>query len=327
LRNDIIWGDEMAYRGTCALAGALAFVAAALGTGALHAESALFDAEMPAPDREASFLESLAVGRIAGQDGDRLAFALERALGAPGVDGEPAFAIISAGGFGGVADAEGLVSGQVTTGVEEGRVERTRERCIERDEKDKCIKLGNVKERCHGRVITLSADVRIVRAADRRVVYSASKPRRDEVTWCRGDSSPRAAEPVIADMIDSIAADVRGDITPHIEHFHIRFREGRDHMPKEIGRRFKDAVEISMKDRAAACSAWRAIDTEMPGHPSVTFNLGLCAEAAGDYATAMQRYEQTQRIDDDGDVRDGLERVPLLIAARADAEQRDRLRR
>ena len=315
----------MTYRAR-ALTAALAIVSTISAIDALHAESALFSAEMPAPDREASFLGSLAVGRIAGEDGDRLAFALERALGAPGVDGGPAFAIIGAGGFGGAADAEGLVSGQVTTGIEESRVERTRERCVERDDKDKCIKRGNVKERCHRRVITLSADVRIVRAADNQVVYSANKPRRDEVTWCRGDSTPRAAEPVIADMIESIAGEVRGDVTPRIEDFHIRFREGRDNMPKEVGRRFKDAVEISMKNPPTACAEWQAIDAEMPGHPSVTFNLGLCAEAAGDYATAMQRYEQTQRIDDDGDVRDALERVPLLIAARADAEERAQLR-
>lgn len=317
----------MRHKGMRALTAALTAAAAGFAAGSLHAESAIFSAEMPAPNREASFLESLAVGRMAGQDGDRLAFALERALGAPGADGAPAFAIIGGGGFGGGADADGIVSGQVTTGITEDRVERTRERCIERDDKDKCIKRGNVKERCRRRVITVGADVRIMRTADSRVVYSAHKPRRDEVTWCRGDSTPRAAEPIIADMIGSIAADVRGDITPHIEDFHIRFREGRDHMPKDIGRRFKDAVEISMKNPPVACAAWQAIDAEMPGHPSVTFNLGLCAEAAGDYATAMHYYEETQRIDDDGDVRDALERVPLLIAGRADAEERARMRR
>src|SRR3546814_8345231 len=57
---------------------------------------------------------------IAGQDGDRLAFALEQALGAPASDGAPAFTVLA--GHGGPAP-DGLISGQVTTGVEENRVE------------------------------------------------------------------------------------------------------------------------------------------------------------------------------------------------------------
>src|SRR3546814_17142279 len=88
-------------------------------------------------------------------------------------------------------------------------------------------------------VCSSDLDVRIVRTDDNRVLYSAPKAKRDEVTWCRGDDSPRAAEPVIADMIDAIAGEVRRDITPHMQDFHIRFREGRDHMHTpiaEIGR-------------------------------------------------------------------------------------------
>src|SRR3546814_7463226 len=81
---------------------------------------------------------------------------------------------------------------------------------------------------CRRRLITADADVRIVRTDDNRVLYSAPKAKRDEVTWCRGDDSPRAAEPVIADMIDAIAGEVRRDITPHMQDFHIRFRAGRD---------------------------------------------------------------------------------------------------
>src|SRR3546814_5313597 len=89
---------------------------------------------------------------------------------------------------------------------------------------------------CRRRLITADADVRIVRTDDNRVLYSAPKAKRDEVTWCRGDDSPRAAEPVIADMIAAIAGEVRRDITPHMQDFHIRFREGRDHIDRKSTR-------------------------------------------------------------------------------------------
>src|SRR3546814_13090082 len=97
---------------------------------------------------------------IAGHDGDRLAVALEQALGAPASDGAPAFTVLA--GHGGPAP-DGLISGQVTTGVEENRVEVSRRQCVARDDKDKCTKHANVKERCRRRLITADADVRTVR--------------------------------------------------------------------------------------------------------------------------------------------------------------------
>src|SRR3546814_19978096 len=103
----------------------------------------------------------------------------------------------------------------------------------------------------------------------------------------------------------------------------VRFREGRDHRPKPIAARFKQAVEISEDRPAEACAAWQAIDAEMPDHPSVVFNLGLCAEAGGAYETAMRHYRRAQQLDPKGrDVRDALARVPQLTAGAAEARDR-----
>src|SRR3546814_16676780 len=87
-----------------------------------------------------------------------------------------------------------------------------------------------------------------------------------------------------------------------------------DRMPKPIAARFKQAVEISEDRPAEACAAWQAIDAEMPDHPSVVFNLGLCAEAGGAYETALRHYRHAQQRDPKGrDVRDALARVPQPI--------------
>src|SRR3546814_20883873 len=116
-------------------------------------------------------------------------------------------------------------------------------------------------------------------------------------------------------MIDAIAGEVRRDITPHMQDFHIRFREGRDHMPKPIAARFKQAVEISEDRPAEACAAWQAIDAEMPDHPSVVFNLGLCAEAGGAHGTAMRDYRRQQQTTAKGrDGRDAPAPVQTMIA-------------
>src|SRR3546814_19683672 len=65
----------------------------------------------------------------------------------------------------------------------------------------------------------------------------------------------------------------------------------------------------------------------MPDHPSVVFNLGLCAEAGGAYETAMRHYRRAQQLDPKGrDVRDAMARVPQLIAGAAEAKERSAAR-
>src|SRR3546814_6317872 len=100
--------DRPIHRGRalCALAAAL------FAAPMLRAETADFRAELPAPNRAASFLKSIEVEQIAGQDGDRLPFALEQALGAPASDGAPAFTVLA--GHGGPAP-DGLLLVPVTT--------------------------------------------------------------------------------------------------------------------------------------------------------------------------------------------------------------------
>lgn len=300
----------------------LALAAAATFTTAAHAESVRMTGRFAAPYRDAAMLDSLRIGRIAGQDGMQLGMAIERALARPNIAGEVHFDLVSGRG----ADADGTLNGNVTTGVQESRFKRKEKECVEREggKRDgKCLREEEVEKDCTRRVINVNADLRLA-GADGRVVYSVSRPRRDETSWCRGQNPVRTTEESIRGMIVDIAENVRRDIVPSVESYSIRFRESTKGLPKQFNRTFKDIVRQTQRDLRAACAAWAAMDGQAPNHPSIVFDLGLCAEAAGDYDRAGELYRRAAPLIGRGgnEATQGVERIDRLIAGAEDEEAR-----
>lgn len=288
------------------------------------AESVRMTGRFAAPYRDAAMLDSLRVGRIGGEDGMQLALAIERALGRPNIEGRTHFELI--GGPGG--DADGLLNGNVVTGVQETRFKRKEKDCVEREggKRDgKCLREEEVEKDCTRRVINVNADLRIADARA-RVVYSVSRPRRDETSWCRGQDPSRTTEEAIRAMIIDIAENVRADIVPSVELYSIRFRESTRGLPKPLERPFKDIVKRTQRDLRAACAAWAAMDQQAPNHPSITFDLALCAESAGEYDKALALYRRAAPLIGRGgnEATAGAERAQRLIAGRDDEAARRR---
>lgn len=310
--------------GRYAAAGA---AAAGFAAGPAFAEAVQMTGKFAAPYRDAAMLDSLGIDRFSGRDGRQLEMAIERALSQPDIEGRPHFDLIAA--FGGGQGPEGVLSGVVTSGVQDNRYKQKQKRCVEREggkESGKCLREAEVEVDCTRRVVNLSADLRLVRTADGRVIYTADKPRRDEFSWCRGDGPPRTEEESVRGMIGDIAGEVRRDIAPVVETYSIRFRESTKGLSKELNRPFKDIVKQTQRDLRGACEAWRAMDAQAPGHPSITFDLGLCAEAAGDYRAALELYRRAAPLIGSGgnEAVTGAERVGRLIAAQADDRARER---
>lgn len=309
----------MAKRGLAMMA-----AAAMVLPGVAAAEVVQITGEFPAQYREASFLRSIAVERIAGQDGPVMALALERALAIPDDDGTVYFEVLA--GRTGRNAADGGISGVVTTDVQESRYTRKDKKCVERDANKKCVKEEETETPCRRRVIGVNADLRIVRNSDGRIVYSTSRPFRDETSWCAGENPNRSTETAISDMIHGLAGGLRDQIAPDVRTYRIRVRESTKGLPKDAAKQFKALVKQSQRDLRGACAGWQAMNQANPGHASVVFDLGLCAEQRGDYEGAATLYQEAYRlIGGDGDeARVGLDRARQLIAGRADAAERGR---
>jgi len=292
---------------------ALAIAGLCAGSGAAWAESAQMRGKFPANVREADLLENVVVDRFNGGDGRQFEAALEQAIGVPA--GRP----------------DGVLSGGVTTGVEESKYRGSEERCVEwKDGKQDgtCTKRANVDLPCMRRVINLTVSVRLLRAADNMPVWSNNKPARDETTWCQGKAPWRTTEEAVSAMITDLAQKIRLDVRPRWETYKVRFREDRDGMPNDIGNAFKDIVKLSNRDVTSACGQWVDLNGRLPDHPSVLYNLGVCAEASGSYADAQSFYRSAQAAlpKRSSDMADSADRVARLMIARADDEERARPR-
>ncbi len=260
--------------------------------------------KFPANVREADLLEFVVVDRFDGRDGRQFESYLGQAIGAPG--GRP----------------DGFLTGGVTTGVDQSTYQGSEERCVEwKDGKvdGSCLKRAQVKLPCIRRIINLTVSVRLIRTADNVPVWSDTKPRRDEVTWCQGRNPSRTVEEAVSAILRDVAQAIRLDVRPSWNTYKVRFREDRDGMPKEIGNAFKDVVKLSQKDLAAACGQWGTMSNQLT-HPSILYNLGVCAESSGAYTEAAKFYRAAQDAlgKQSGDIRDSINRVDRLLIARAD---------
>ncbi|WP_447726442.1 hypothetical protein [Sphingomonas koreensis] len=285
------------------------------------AEAVQMTGKFAPPYREAAMLDSLGIDRFNGRDGRQLEMAIERALSQPDVEGRPHFDLIAA--FGGGQGPEGVLGGAVTSGVQDNDYKEKRKRCVEREggkDSGKCLREVEVEVNCARRVVNLGADLRLVRTADGRVIYTTDKSKRDEISWCRGDEPSRTVEESVRGMIQTIAGEVRRDIAPVVETYSIRFRESTKGLPKELTRLFKDIVKQTQRNLPAACASWAVMSAQAPDHPSITFDLALCAEAAGEYRRALDLYRRAAPLIGGGsnEAIAGYERVDRLIAAQAD---------
>ncbi|MEI9850991.1 MAG: hypothetical protein WDN24_09205 [Sphingomonas sp.] len=289
------------------------------------AEEARMTGRFPAQYRDAAMLGSLSIERFDGRDGPALGFAIERALSQPDARGTVHFDLRgSSRRTGGRAD--GMLSGLVSSGVEDSRWKRTDKQCVERA-KGKCVKEEQKQVDCTRRVVNLTADLRIVRSGDGRIVYSVSKPQRDERSWCQGagERAPSTVEETIAGMIGTIAGQVRQEIAPRWERYEIRFRESTKGLSKDLAKRFRTSMKQSERNPAGACAEWAAIDAASPDNPSILFDLGLCAETAGDYQRALGYYRRASPLLGRNNEADrGIDRIGQIRAALADDAARGR---
>lgn len=272
---------------TLAIAVGLAFSAI---SSASHAEVLTIDGLTPANDSGFATIDTLSIDRFGGSDGQNLAFELEDELSRIVIFDQPYFNII--GGRSAV-EPDATLSGSVRAGVEQYETTANRNRCVQRDEKDKCTKRKDIKVDCLRRIVDFRAQIRAVRFEDGRNIYSESFPKQDEQTICFGDDQEfSSSENVIRKMVSDTANEIRSDLAPREYRRQIRVLESRKGMSKVESRFFKAAVKMTKRDETEACRMWEEAGNNGQVHVSLAFNRGLCAERSGDLGAALAHYDE-----------------------------------
>jgi len=266
------------------LAGALV---AGFSATAAPAETLRISGLYPANVDGVALIESISIENFGGSDGSALGFALEAQLGSISFDGERYFTIMASRS---ATDPQAILSGSATAGVDQYNTTEYRSRCVERDEKDKCIKRKSIEVPCEKRVIDFRANIRLARFEDGQTIFTDGPSKKHEQTVCGRDESFSSSESEIRKMIDSVAYELRRDLAPIRLTQKIRVLERRKGMAKAQAKFFKAAVKMTKKGEAEACRMFDNMAAGGAPHGSITFNRALCAEQRGELDTALSLY-------------------------------------
>lgn len=284
---------------------AVGLSAAALGCAGLRAETlpveGIYAAETDAPSRA----RSITIAGFGGRGGERVAFAIDSALRAAIIDGQPYFQITFSDPLFGDsyrydrdADPAARRGGvdAVMRGIAEVEVRDTDsgfkevEECALRDNRGKCTEKKKVKYPCRARGVTMRPEVRLV-ARDGDLLYAMSDTLILSRRFCKDEEVTPSVDLMIEELAGQFAFAVRTDIAPIFRAEGIRLLESRSGIIKADHAAFRNALRLTKSDVAAACQAFAALEATNPADITVLFNIGLCRESDGDLEAAGAIYE------------------------------------
>jgi hypothetical protein len=288
---------------------------AALGAVSAGAETLPVSGVYPAENDAAAALQTIVIEPFGGSDGQAVGILIGDRLREVQFGGRSYFRVVP-GGAGGRAEA--VLQGTATAEISRRDAEpREKEVCVERDDKDKCVRKEKQKTPCWDVVARLVPAVRLIGRNGERL-YALDEPQEQAQRYCRGEDRP-SGEGLVRGLAARVAARVRAALAPVERAEEFRVMESRKGLAKADDGAFKEAVRLTKRDRSAAGSAWAALEPHNPDHASLLFDLGLCAESAGRLDEAEAYYNRALAADRGASyAKDGLNR--LSDRARADAQ-------
>ncbi len=300
-------------------------------------------ARFPANSADAARLRKVAVADFYGPEGDRFAYNLEAMLASADFDGQRYFTLMDSGNRGHGADgvsaaaygrsigADGVYFGQMQAAdFFDDRYEETRTRCIEKDAKGKCTKREDYRVHCVHRTFRMDVFPSLVRVKSGEVVYSTRKSASTDTRWCHGEEQPIPDDSLIDGALNDIVSGLRPDVAPYNTVLRATVIEKNEGLSEADAAAFDAAVKAAGKgDLSAACQGWSVVERSNPSHPWTVYNLGVCAEANGDFAGALARYERARALagKDDSDLSASIERARNLIAAQQELKRTQKPRK
>jgi hypothetical protein len=301
-----------------------AMALAAFCGSAASAESLTVSGWYAAENRDVAMLQSLGVDRFDGDNAPQLGFAIENALSQRrDRDGGPYFTVRSRYG-----KAEGMVYGSMRVRVDFQEFTRKAKRCAADTSSKKCKDNEKIEIDiyCTRRIVSATANIKVTRLSDDRLIYNRSLPGRNETESCDGDARPQPVESVVTNIARTIANDFAAEVTPYGSTDKIRIRESRNGLSKEDGNQMKSLIAATKTNERAACAGWREMEQRGIAHATLKFNLGLCAESEGQLDMALGYYRPLLvASQNSADVSESIRRVERRIAGEEDDRERSAL--
>ena len=285
-------------------------------------------ARFPANNPDAALLRKVAVADFDGREGGHFANALGKMLASAEFDGRRYFTVYNGGegvspdgalSFGRAIGAEGVFYGRMqSVHFDEFPWEEREKRCVEKDRDGKCVRKEMFVRPCVRRTFAMEVVPMLVEVKSGRIVYQTQRSAGSETSWCRGDIQPISDDDMIDGAINTILTGIRPDIAPYNTILRATVIEIKDGLSEADAKLFDSAVAAAgMGDLSTACHTWDGLAQSNPGHPWTIYNIGVCAEANGDFPGALAHYEKARglAVKSNNDVTESIARVNNLIAA------------
>ena len=223
---------------------------------------------------------------------------------------------------GSLIGAQAIVSGNVgRVGAKDTRYYAERYRCVDKKCKERVV----YRVRCTKRVVSLSAEIRIVNISLGDVIYADTINKSSTHRSCKDSSRGLpSVETISQSLASSIANEFTYKLLPHYKTFEVVLLEDPDldysDEQEELLKFSLKYIEQGRYDKAQAL-LFRLIDATSQQSYVAFYNLGVVKEAEGNYKEAQEYYEAADNLmlKPVEEISDAYLRIKSLIAQRARA--------
>ena len=193
--------------------------------------------------------------------------------------------------------AQAIISGNVgRPSLSDSHFYEKRMRCADK----KCKDFYYVNVGCTSRVVSLSAEIKMVDVSRGDIIYADNLSRSATFKHCRDDSRALPSkESVAQNLAVSIANSFTYKLTPHYKYFHVDFLEDPDldytDEQEDLLEHALEYIEHNRYEKAAELLE-KLVDTTNQQSYVAFYNLGVVKEAQGDYEKAKLYYEKADSL-------------------------------
>ena len=305
----------------------------------------------PAEYHEASLTKRVAVLPFSGQGGQQITSEVEGVLGSISIDGRNYFTVVdrtaidkvlgemklnqsgmvdqsTAVEVGKLIGAQGIYTGAVTQySSTEGHYTEERSACARYAQncdakgncrQGECLQWSKYNVNCIKRSGYFGFTPKLIEVQTGKIIYTRDINGSADSSGCTDRTPPKSGGELIGQSINMAKAQFRKDIAPFYVVREIKLMDITNGIDSSQAKdKLKQGIDYAGNKRLdAACELWGEAYTIAPNSPSITYNLGVCAESRGDVVAALSLYKKADRLlgKPDDDITLALTRVTQAIA-------------
>jgi hypothetical protein len=250
----------------------------------------------------AGVYRSIAVVPFEGFGGPAVSRELEARLANAMFEGKPYFKVTpappdpvdpdAAAALGRRLGVDAVLTGHVRTLTSNRPFYEFRDVCTQTDKDGKCVAVVRERIECYDADASVTVTPRLVDSKTGQIVYSAVKRGAASERRCDGFGG-FAAEARLADAArEEAIRDIRFDLAPFERKIDVELKESTDGLTPDQKTAFKQGMDFAKAENVVrACEIWRGLQAQGANTVPLAFNIGVCAEAAGDLDGALKIYE------------------------------------